>query len=1356
MILKERVTAWRSSLDLAASVSGGMASLLGALAVLGWITGLRSLSSFRPNYIPMSPDSAFLFVVLGTILVLRIHNRYSTGRKYLLPTLAAIISIYGLLKFFEYFTKSDLTFENLLFPATESIGSFLIKRMSPVTGFMFFLSGLTLILEGIFSHRRRILNVIAVLGMVIAIAGFVATVGYVFGTPLLYGGDIIPLAATTSLGFIFLGFGLVALSGPGSIFGRLFADDLASSKLLRVMLPLTFAAVLLQGLLFEKLPAKLGLSEALVVAFLSLILAALMSVVVFQVSRFIFRRADEQEAERRQAEAALRESEDRYRDLVEHSSDLICTHDLAGNILSSNAVAGQLLGYTQEDIARMNFRDILAPESKRKFEIYIREIAKKGKSSGSMVILAKSGEKRYWEFNNTLRTEGVAVPIVRGMARDFTERKKAENRAGIFSKLGESLNAATTAYEAAKTIAAASEALFGWEAFSLDLYQHDRNTVTPILNFDTIDGKRVDVTPAYLDCALTPRTKKCLQGQGELILRNVGDTFMEDALPFGDFNRPSLSLMYVPIRSAGHVSGVLSIQSYKPGAFSEADLQTLQSLADYCGGAIERIRKVMALNESEEQLRSVWNNSVDGMRLTDSKGLIVNVNNAYCDLVKIRRERLIGKLFSVVYGDQEADDVIESYREHFTNNTFKPRLSNPVEMWNHEILDLEISTSSIEFGNQEKLLLCIFRDITDRKKAENALKTQTAYFEQLFEDSPLGIAILDNDDKLVSINRSFEQMFQFSGDEIRGKKINDCIIPVVFAEEAEELSRATLRGESVTLETVRMRKDGTLTQVKIVGYPIKVRDVQLGIYAMYEDINERKAADAKIAEQARLLDVALDGIIVRDMSDTLIYWNHAAEVMFGWTFEEARSAGVGKLLAKGERKKYEEARKLFVEHGTWQGEFKELTRDGREIVIESRWTMVRDRKGIPTARLIINRDVTKQKQLEAELTQIQKMDGIGTLASGIAHDFNNILGIILGYSALIERIPDDGTSVLQSVHAINAAVQRGAGLVKQILTFARKTEVFIGPVDVNIMVKEMGKMLRETFTKSIDFSVQLGKNIPFINADATQLHQALLNLCVNARDAMPAGGILSMSTEVVQKSSIQNEHPEADSLHYILVKIADTGTGMDDATRSHIFEPFFTTKEKGKGTGLGLSVVYGVMKNHNGLLDVHSEPGKGTIFSLYFPVPEEDDAVSGKHAVTQEEIRGGDETILVVEDEELLLSMVKSVLEGKGYRVMTATNGQLALDTFREHRNEISLVLSDIGLPRLSGDKLYHELKKINPSVRVILASGYFDQQIKSEILEAGAKDFIQKPYDLDDVLRKIRETLDMQKEIHTTTVNKH
>jgi CheY-like chemotaxis protein len=293
------------------------------------------------------------------------------------------------------------------------------------------------------------------------------------------------------------------------------------------------------------------------------------------------------------------------------------------------------------------------------------------------------------------------------------------------------------------------------------------------------------------------------------------------------------------------------------------------------------------------------------------------------------------------------------------------------------------------------------------------------------------------------------------------------------------------------------------------------------------------------------------------------------------------------------------------------------------------------------------------------------------------------------------------------------------------------------------MIKEIVKMLRETFPKTIELSLQIDKGLPFIIADATQLHQVFLNLSVNARDAMPIGGILSFKTGVATGLSLRNAFPDVPDGDYAHIIIADTGVGMDDATRAHIFDPFFTTKEKGKGTGLGLSVVYGVMKNHNGFIAVRSEPGKGTTFDLYFPIPEERAHGATRTVEDRGEIRGGTETILVVEDEEALLTMLKVTLTVKGYNVLTAVDGLEALDLFQKHKDEIALVMTDVGLPKISGDKLFFELKKVNPSVRVVLMSGYIDAGLKSEILKAGVQDFVQKPYNPNEVLRKVRESID-------------
>ena len=424
----------------------------------------------------------------------------------------------------------------------------------------------------------------------------------------------------------------------------------------------------------------------------------------------------------------------------------------------------------------------------------------------------------------------------------------------------------------------------------------------------------------------------------------------------------------------------------------------------------------------------------------------------------------------------------------------------------------------------------------------------------------------------------------------------------------------------------------------------------------------------------------------------------------------------------------------------WRGDIVNRRKDGSLYDEEMTITPVRDAAGHISYYIAIKQDVTEKKNLHAELTQMQKMESIGTLASGIAHDFNNILGIILGYASLIERDPETSA---QSIASITAAVNRGAGLVRQILTFARKAGVVFGPLEVNIMIKEIVKMLRETFPKTIEISLQLGKNIPPVNADATQLHQTILNLCVNARDAMPNGGNLILATAVVDGESLQNIFPDVGSGNFVHVSVADTGIGIDEKTLGKIFDPFFTTKEKGKGTGLGLSVVYGVMKEHHGFVNVESAPGKGAAFNLYFPVLQDHVPVAAASSAEDQKTPGGHETLLVVEDEETLLEMMKVLVEDKGYRVITAVDGLQALDIYRSHKNEIDLVVTDVGLPKITGEVLFHELKKLNPSVKVIVASGYIEAESKSEIFKAGVKEFIQKPYLPDEVLRKIREVLD-------------
>ena len=403
-------------------------------------------------------------------------------------------------------------------------------------------------------------------------------------------------------------------------------------------------------------------------------------------------------------------------------------------------------------------------------------------------------------------------------------------------------------------------------------------------------------------------------------------------------------------------------------------------------------------------------------------------------------------------------------------------------------------------------------------------------------------------------------------------------------------------------------------------------------------------------------------------------------------------------------------------------------------------------RGLPYAVCGFSTDITDRKKLEEGLRQAQKMESIGTLAGGIAHDFNNILGIILAYVSRLESGKLSPDKLTAAFDALRKASQRGAELVRQILTFARKTDVLLESVNLNVAVTELVKMLSETFPKTIQFSLDLERRLPSIVADSGQVQQSLLNLCVNARDAMISGGTLSITTRVAEGSTLMMKFSEAENRPYACVDVKDTGMGMDEATRVRIFEPFFTTKELGHGTGLGLSVVFGIINSHHGFIDVESSPGNGTTFHLYFPIPpgfKQSDKVETKKV---ELVKGGTETILFVEDEEMLRDLVKSSIEENGYAVITAQDGVEAVNLFRQHKDSIALVLCDMGLPKLGGWEAFKIMKEIRPKVNVIFASGYLDPGLKAEILKGGARDFVQKPYDPNEIMKRIREVIDRNK----------
>ncbi len=396
------------------------------------------------------------------------------------------------------------------------------------------------------------------------------------------------------------------------------------------------------------------------------------------------------------------------------------------------------------------------------------------------------------------------------------------------------------------------------------------------------------------------------------------------------------------------------------------------------------------------------------------------------------------------------------------------------------------------------------------------------------------------------------------------------------------------------------------------------------------------------------------------------------------------------------------------------------------------------------------RDVTERaeaerhrQQLEMQLVRSQKLESIGTLAAGIAHDFNNILNIIMGNTGLLAAQPDDKEKLLRRVDAIAKASDRGAELVKQLLTFARKATLERRALPVNDVIQETARLLEGTFPKTVEIVLELASDLPPVLADSNQIHQVLLNLSVNARDAMPAGGRLRISSEFVNAAALKSPPSSHIGRDHILISVADSGTGMDDETRARIFDPFFTTKELGKGTGLGLAVVLGIIENHGGYVDLESHVGRGTDFRIYLPVMEQGSSAGSANEAARESIPGGTETVLYVEDERLARDVVAESLALKGYHVLLAADGEEGVAVYKAHAGKIALVISDLGLPKLDGIEMCRRIREMDGKIPFVLASGFFDPERRAMMEELAIAEVLQKPLKIPMLLTTIRRVID-------------
>ena len=506
------------------------------------------------------------------------------------------------------------------------------------------------------------------------------------------------------------------------------------------------------------------------------------------------------------------------------------------------------------------------------------------------------------------------------------------------------------------------------------------------------------------------------------------------------------------------------------------------------------------------------------------------------------------------------------------------------------------------------------------------------------------------------------------------------------------------------------------------------------------DVTDRKLARQRLLEQAALLDKAQDAIFVMDLEGRVHFWNRSAEQILGWTSAEVSGRNTRGFLEK-DPARFDELWKELLQKGEWSGELVKLTKDGRELVFNTRWTLVRDDRGQPQSVLSLNTDITERQRLEQQFLRAQRMESIGALAGGIAHDLNNVLApIVLSVELLKEKVSDpEDQSILQTL-AVSA--RRGADMVRQILSFARGVEGNRVQVNPRHLIIDIEKILNDTFLKSIQVKTEIQRDVWTMLGDPTQLHQVLLNLGVNARDAMPAGGVLTISAEnVVLDDTYAAMGPEATPGPHVLLRVSDTGTGIPAEIRDRIFDPFFTTKELGKGTGLGLATVHAIVKSHNGFITVYSEDGRGTTFKVYLPAQP-----SGHTETIRRESsrlpRGQGETVLIVDDEASVREITRHTLEAFGYRTMTARDGTEAVALFAQHRSEIAVVLTDMMMPLMDGAATIRALKAMQPDIKTIAASGLGTDGQSHLAARAGATLFLAKPYTAETLLESLRNVL--------------
>lgn len=1051
--------------------------------------------------------------------------------------------------------------------------------------------------------------------------------------------------------------------------------------------------------------------------------------------------------ERKRMESALRESESMHRNLVEAAQDMIWRCDVDGRFAFLNDAWETALGYRIEEMLGRSFGDFKRPEVlARDVQEFERCLAGGLVKGYETTYVSKTGAEIHLLFNAIPQRDAEGRVIgVQGTATDITARKRAEGVLQARLRLSD-LSVACNLEELLQKTLDEAELLTGSVIGFFHFVAKDQKTLqlqtwstNTLARMCTAEGKGrhydIDQAGVWVDC---------LRERRPVIHNDYAALPYRKGLPPG--HAPITRELVVPVLRDGLVVAIFGVGN-KPRNYDERDIEALATLANHCWDMVGRKKAEIAQQESDANIEALLNAATQSAFLMDRAGNVLIANEISAQRLGLRREQVVGaNMYTLL-----PDHLAESRRAHVERVCATGQALRFIDQCAGRWLDQNLVP--IKDARGSVATIAVFaEDITERKKAEQTLLAHEQKLQRIFQTAPVGIGMA-NGRILNEVNDGFCSITGYAREEVIGRETR-----FLYAAEADDeyqkvglvIGRMFASGLRQMVGTRWRRKDGASIDVEISASPLYDGDQSPALVFAVVDITARnRMEDALRASEERfrmLFNNSNDSILVYvlkpdGMPGRFIEVNDVACARLGYTREELMARSPLDLLPTEFASKVRANLSALMAQKRLLIEAEYLTKSGQRSPVEISAQLF-ELGGRPTV-LSVARDISARKTLETQFRQAQKMEVIGQLAGGVAHDFNNILTAMMLNLELLRsahRAPE-ADSPLQE---LDAMAKRAAKLTQQLLMFARRQAIQVSNLELNGALTNLLKMLRRLLGEHIDLKFVMGAPALWIDADPGMLDQAVMNLCINSRDAMPVGGTLTLATGLVAfDAESARAVAEARPGTFACLQVSDTGCGMSAEVLQHVFEPFFTTKEIGKGTGLGLASVHGIVHQHQGWVNVESAVGRGTTFRLYLPCATKSASADGD-APAAEPKRGGNETILLVEDEEVVRKVSAMMLRKLGYQVLAAANAREALQLWDQHAAAIDLLFTDIVMPGgMTGMELGEKLQRMKPTLQIALMSGYSAEIMKVESQATGAVSFLPKPFEYNSLAATIRKCLD-------------